>query len=90
MASVKPLDSDLVVECAKQIPHLVTVEDHNIIGGLGSAVAETLCENYPAKLLRIGMEGFGESGKVDDLFSKYRMDGVGIAEQVTAWMGEKD
>jgi transketolase len=86
MASVKPLDADLIVECAKQIPNLVTVEDHNIIGGLGSAVSEVLTDRYPAKLLRIGMEGFGESGKVDDLFKKYRLDGAGIAEQVTEWM----
>jgi len=86
MSSIKPMDEDLVVECAKQIPNLVTVEDHNIIGGLGSAVAEVLSEKYPAKLLRIGMEGFGESGKVDDLFRKYRLDAVGIMEQVKEWM----
>jgi transketolase len=87
MASVKPLDADLVAECARQIPHLVTVEDHNVIGGLGSAVSEILTDRYPSKLLRIGMEGFGESGKVDDLFSKYRLDGVGIAEKIIAWIG---
>ncbi len=89
MASIKPLDSNLVVECARQIPNLVTVEDHDVIGGLGSAVAEVLCDRYPSRLLRIGMEGFGESGKVDDLFRKYRMDAVGIAEKVMAWMDAK-
>ncbi len=87
MPSVKPLDSDLIVECARQITNLVTVEDHNVTGGLGSAVSEVLSERYPAKLLRIGMQGFGESGKVDDLFKKYRLDGAGIAEQVKEWMG---
>jgi transketolase len=86
MSSVKPIDSDLIVECAKQITNLVTVEDHNVTGGLGSAVMEVLGTEYPAKVLRIGMEGFGESGKVDDLFKKYRMDAVGIAEQVTEWI----
>jgi transketolase len=90
MASIKPIDSNLIVECARQIPNLVTVEDHNVVGGLGSAVAEVLCARYPAKLLRIGMEGFGESGKVDDLFRKYGMDAGGIAEKVSAWMVAKD
>jgi transketolase len=86
MSSVKPLDNDLVVECARQIPNLVTVEDHNVVGGLGSAVAEVLSERYPARVLRIGMEGFGESGKVDDLFRKYRLDAAGIYEQVKEWI----
>ena len=82
MASIKPLDEGLIVECAHQIPHLVTVEDHLISGGLGSAVAEVLSEKYPAKLLRLGMKTFGESGNVDDLYKKYRLDGIGIAEQI--------
>ncbi len=86
MSSIKPIDSDLVVECAKQIPNLVTVEDHNVIGGLGSAVMEVLSEKYPARVLRIGLKGVGESGKVDDLFRKYRLDAVGIMEQVKEWM----
>lgn len=86
MASIKPLDDALVVECARQIPHLVTVEDHSVIGGLGSAVAEVLADQYPARLLRLGMQGYGESGHVDDLFRKYRLDAVGIAEQVAQWI----
>ena len=86
MSSIKPLDEALVVECAKQIPNLVTVEDHNVIGGLGSAVAEVLTEKYPARVLRIGMRSYGESGKVDDLFKKYRIDAVGIMEQVKEWI----
>jgi transketolase len=86
MSSIKPLDSDLIVECAKQIANIVTVEDHNVIGGLGSAVAEILSDRYPAKLLRVGMKAYGESGKVDDLFRKYRLDAVGISEQVKEWM----
>lgn len=89
MASIAPIDKDLIEECARQIPRLVTVEDHQTVGGLGSAVAEVLSERYPAKLLRLGMEGYGESGKVDDLFKKYRMDGSGIAERVRVWAAEK-
>lgn len=90
MASIKPIDADLIVECARQIPSLVTVEDHNVIGGLGSAVSEVLSDKYPARLLRIGMEGFGESGKVDDLFRKYRLDAAGIYEQVKEWIAAKN
>jgi transketolase len=82
MASIKPIDEDLIIECAKQVQHLFTVEDHNIIGGLGSAVSEVLCSRHPCKLVRLGMEGFGESGKIDDLYRKYHLDGQGIADQV--------
>lgn len=86
MASIKPIDEFLIVECAKSARHLVTVEDHNICGGLGSAVAESLSENYPVKLLRIGMKAFGESGKVTDLYKKYRLDGEGISDQIREWI----
>lgn len=86
MASIKPVDEALIVECAKSLGRIVTVEDHNVIGGLGSAVCEVLSENYPAKLLRIGMESFGESGKVTDLYKKYRLDGEGISDQIREWI----
>ncbi len=89
MASIKPLDVSLVAECARQIPHIVSVEDHQTVGGLGSAIAEVLTDKYPATLLRIGMEGFGESGKVDDLYKKYRLNGQGIAERVLQSLREK-
>lgn len=82
LASIKPLDEALVVECAKQAARVVTVEDHQITGGLGSAVAEALSASYPAKVLRLGMDGFGESGKSEDLYRKYRLDAVGIYEQI--------
>jgi len=86
MASLAPIDEDLIVECAKAVSYVVTVEDHQIIGGLGSAVCEVLSANYPMKVLRLGMDGFGESGKVDDLFRKYALDGVGIADSVSAFL----
>lgn len=82
LASIKPLDEALVIECAKQAARVVTVEDHQITGGLGSAVAEVLSTAYPSKIMRIGMDGFGESGKSDDLYRKYRLDAIGIYEQV--------
>ena len=82
ISSLAPIDENLIVECAKAVSHVVTVEDHQIIGGLGSAVTEVLSSNYPVKVLRLGMDGFAESGKVDDLYRKYRLDGTGIAEQI--------
>ncbi len=82
LSSVKPLDDALVVECAKQASRIFTVEDHQIIGGIGSAVSEALSSEYPAKVVRLGMDGFGESGKSEDLYRKYRLDAVGIYEQV--------
>ena len=83
MASIKPIDKDLIVETAKKVKLIITVEDHNIIGGLGSAVAEILSENYPKKLFRIGMrDQFGESGTPGDLYKKYKLDVEGIYEQI--------
>ena len=87
MSTLKPFDKDLVVECAKAVNHLVTVEDHGVKGGLATAVMETLSEEYPAKVLTIGIEGFGESGKVDDLFKKYGMTSDSIAEKISAHFG---
>ncbi|MBU1954362.1 transketolase family protein, partial [Patescibacteria group bacterium] len=89
MSSLSPIDEDLIVECAKAVSHVVTVEDHQITGGLGGAVCEVLAANYPMKVLRLGMDGFGESGKVDDLFRKYQLDGVGIAESIGAYLKKK-
>lgn len=82
MSSLVPIDKDLIVECAKAVSHVVTVEDHQILGGLGTAVSEVLSEYYPVKVTRLGVDGFAESGKVDDLYKKYKLDGVGIAESV--------
>jgi len=86
MSSLNPLDGDLVIECAKSVRYVVTVEDHQITGGLGSAISEVLTENHPCKVLRIGMEGFAESGKVDDLYRKYGLDGVSIAEKIEEYI----
>ena len=82
LASIAPLDEALVVECAKQAGRVFTVEDHNVVGGLGSAVSEVLSRDYPCKVTRIGMESFGESGRAEDLYKKYRLDPEGIYERV--------
>ncbi len=81
--TIKPLDAELVVKAAEETGRIVTVEEHSIIGGLGSAVAETLCEKHPAKLLRIGVEDvFGESGPAVQLLEKYGLDAAGIYKKV--------
>ena len=75
MHTIKPLDVDLVVRSAAKTGKVVTVEEHSIIGGLGSAVAEVIAEKQPAKLLRIGVEDrFGESGPALKLLEKYELD----------------
>lgn len=81
MHAIKPLDVDTVIESAKLTGCVVTVEDNNILGGLGSAVAETLVENCPVPMRRIGIpDRFGESGDPDALFEKYGMSARHIAE----------
>ena len=87
MHTIKPLDVDLVVRSAAKTGKVVTVEEHSIIGGLGSAVAEVLAEKQPAKLLRIGVEDrFGESGPALKLLEKYELDAVGIYKKVKAFL----
>ena len=87
MHTIKPLDVDLVVRSAAKTGKVVTVEEHSIIGGLGSAVAEVIAEKQPAKLLRIGVEDrFGESGPALKLLEKYELDAAGICKKVKAFL----
>lgn len=81
--TIKPIDRELVIASAKKTGKVVTAEEHSVIGGLGSAVAEVLSEEAPAKLLRIGVgDVFGESGPAKELVAKYGLDGTGIYEKV--------
>ncbi len=82
ISSLKPIDENLIVECAKAVNRVFTVEDHSINGGLGTAVAEVLSAKYPVKVRRLGMAGFGETGKVDDLFKKYKLNAAGIVDSI--------
>lgn len=83
MATIKPLDEDLVIKAAKETPKIFTVEEHSIIGGLGSAVCECLSERYPAPVYRIGMrDEFGQSGPALELLHYYKLDAQGIYETV--------
>ncbi len=81
--TLKPLDEDLVVECAKKTGKVVTAEEHSIIGGLGSAVSHTLSRKYPCKMGMVGqLDTFGESGKPDELLKKYHMTAADIVAKV--------
>ena len=85
--TIKPLDEELVVASAKETGAVVTVEEHNIMGGLGGAVAEVLSEKAPTKILRIGVnDRFGESGPAPVLIKKFGLDGEGIAAKVKAFL----
>ena len=87
MHTIKPLDKELVVSVAKATNKVFTVEEHSIIGGLGSAVAECLCDEYPCKVTRIGVNDvFGESGPAGELIAKYGLDGKSIYEKVKSEM----
>lgn len=81
--TIKPIDTDLLVKCAKETGKIVTVEEHNVIGGLGSAVCEALAENYPCKVLRIGMnDTFGKSGTPAELLKMFGLDEESIANKI--------
>ncbi len=85
--TIKPLDEELVIAAAKECEKIVTVEEHSVIGGLGSAVCDTLCANYPAPVLKIGINDvFGESGPAVELIKKYGLDGEGIYQKVKAYL----
>ena len=82
IATIKPIDVEAVVAEAKKTGAIVTVEEHNIIGGLGSAVAEVVSENYPTKVLRVGIEDeFGQSGKASELLEEYSLTAEKIVEK---------
>ena len=81
MFCIKPIDEELIVRCAKETKGIVTCENHNVIGGLGSAVAEVLSEQYPAPLRRIGVkEQFGQVGKAEYLKQVYELTAEDIAK----------
>ncbi len=81
--TIKPIDKDILIKAAKETGAIVTAEEHNIIGGLGSAVAEVLCENYPVPMRRVGTQDkFGKSGKPAVLLEEYGLTAKNIAEQV--------
>ena len=83
IATIKPIDKEIIVKAACETGAIVTAEQHNIIGGLGSAVAEVLCEHMPCPMARIGTQDvFGQSGRPDELLKLYHMTSLDIAESV--------
>lgn len=83
--TIKPLDEELVVAAAKETGRVVTVEEHSVIGGLGSAVCDVLCEQAPTKVLKIGInDTYGESGPAVELVKKYGLDTDSIYEKIKA------
>ena len=85
--TIKPIDADLIAEAAKKTGKIVTVEEHSVIGGLGSAVCDVLCEREPVKVLKIGMNDvYGESGPAVKLLEKYGLDAAGIYAKIKAWL----
>ena len=90
MSTIKPLDSEAVVAAAKRCGAVVTAEEHSIVGGLGSAVAEVLAESAPAPLVRIGIrDQFGTSGDPDGLLAHYRLSAADIREGVLGVIKKK-
>lgn len=83
MHTIKPVDRDVIIQAAKDIGRIVTAEEHSVIGGLGSAVCEVLCQEEPCKLAMVGQKDtFGESGTPDQLREKYGMTSKDIVKKV--------
>ena len=81
--TIKPLDEELVIKAARETGKVVTVEEHSVIGGLGSAVCDVLCGQGVGKVRKLGIQDvFGESGPAAELIHKYGLDGEGIYRQV--------
>ena len=86
--SIKPIDEKAIVDAATVYDHLVSIEDHTVVGGFGSAVSEVLTDKAPCRLLRIGLDDiFPESGPPSDLYKKYGLDGDGISRKVLSYVG---
>ena len=83
MHTIKPIDKNIIIKSAKETKRIITVEDHSIIGGLGSAVCEVLSEEYPTKVERMGiLDSFGMSGKAEELMQYYKIDYNAIVNKV--------
>lgn len=87
--TIKPLDKDLIIKSARKTGKVVTAEEHTIIGGLGGAVCEAVCEDYPVPVCRIGINDvFGESGSAGALLVKYGLDGDGVYRRVKEFLAK--
>ena len=85
--TIKPLDEEAVIKAAAKTGKIVTVEEHSVIGGLGSAVCDVVAEKAPARVMKIGIQDvYGESGPAKELIKKYGLDAEGIYEKVKAFV----
>ena len=82
MHTIKPIDKELIIKCAKETKRIITIEDHSTIGGLGSSACDVLSENYPTKVEKMGInDKFGKSGKAEELMRFYGIDAQAIVEK---------
>ena len=80
--TIKPIDKDIIVKAAKETDKIITIEDHSIIGGLGTTVCEVLSENHPTKVIRMGIKDrFGTSGKAEELMKYFNITSEDIVKQ---------
>ena len=90
MATIKPIDREIIIKAATETGAIVTAEEHNIIGGLGSAVAEVVCETVPVPVRRVGVKDkFGRSGGIPELLSHYKLTPEEIVLQAKAAIEQK-
>ena len=83
MYSIKPIDKETIIKCAKETKKLISIEDHSIIGGLGSAISEVLTDEFPCKLIRMGIKDtFGKSGRAEELMKYFKI----TAEDIVNFM----
>ena len=88
--TIKPLDKKIIIKAAQETGAIVTAEEHNILGGLGSAVAEVVVENYPVPMLRVGVEDiFGRSGTAEALMERYGLTAANILYKVKKVIAKK-
>ena len=84
MHTIKPIDKEIIIKAAKETKKIITIEDHSIIGGLGSSVCEVLSEEYPSKVERMGIKDtFGKSGKGAELMKYFHITAEDIVEKIT-------
>lgn len=89
ICTIKPLDEELIVKSARKTGKVVTVEEHSVIGGLGSAVCDALCKAAPTPVCKLGVQDvYGESGSAQVLLEKYKLDGKGVYQSIKEYLGK--
>lgn len=83
MHTIKPIDEEMIVKCAKETKKIITIEDHNILGGFGSSVCEVLAKRYPCRVIQMGVnDTFGKSGKAEELMKYFNLTAEDIIKRV--------